>query len=306
MSRSWIGIIVAVAVLVLAAALLARALGRYDLEEVGAALVRLPWRQLIAAALFTLASYALLTAVDFMAIRYAGRRLSYPKVALASFIALSIGHSLGFAALSSGAVRFRFYRRWGLSVGEIARVLVFCGLTVLLGYSTVGGVALAASADWLPKLTQVPHGMLLPISVLALSVPVLYFGAVWFARPVRLGRFHIAPPALALSLGQFLAGGLDVLLVSGVLHQALGGAEAIPYGTVLTVYVAAAVAGMLAHVPGGLGVVEAVMLAALPGPQTLAGLVAFRAIYYLIPLGLGGVALGAFELAIRSRARTPR
>ena len=63
---------------------------------------------------------------------------------------------------------------------------------------------------------------------------------------------------------------------------------------------------MLAHVPGGLGVVEAVMLAALPGPQTLAGLVAFRAIYYLIPLGLGGVALGAFELAIRSRARTPR
>jgi uncharacterized membrane protein YbhN (UPF0104 family) len=120
--------IVAAAVLILAAALLARTLGRYDLVEVGEALGRLPSPQLAAAALLTVASYTVLTFVDLMAVRYAGRAVSYPKVALASFIALSIGHSLGFAALSSGAVRFRFYRRWGLTVGEIARAIVFCGL----------------------------------------------------------------------------------------------------------------------------------------------------------------------------------
>ena len=298
--------IVAAAVLVLAGALLARTIGRYDLEEVGAALSQLSKRQLVAAALFTVASYAVLTFVDLMAVRYAGRQIPYPKIALASFAALSIGHSLGFAALSSGAVRFRFYRRWGLTVGEIARAIVFCGLTVLLGYSSVGGIALAWSADWLPALIGVSHGMLLPIAVLALAVPVLYFGAVGLRRPVRLGRFDLAPPAPALSLGQLAAGCMDVALVAGVLHQSLGGEAVLTYPTVLTVYIAAAVAGVLSHVPGGLGVVEAVTLAILPGPQTIAGLLAFRAIYYLVPLILGGIALGVFEVAIRGRGRRAR
>ena len=293
--------IVAAAVLILAAVLLARTLGRYDLLEVGEALARIPPPQLAAAAFLTLASYTVLTFVDLMAVRYAGRAVSYPKIALASFIALSIGHSLGFAALSSGAVRFRFYRRWGLTVGEIARAIVFCGLTVLLGYSTVGGIALVASADWLPALIGVPEGALIPIAVLALAVPVLYFATVWLQRPVRLGRFHLAPPAPALSLGQLAAGCMDVLLVAGVLHQMLGGSEALSYATALTVYIAAAIAGIMAHVPGGIGVVEAVTIAILPGPQTIAGLIAFRTIYYLLPLALGGVALGVFELAIRSR-----
>jgi len=80
---------------------------------------------------------------------------------------------------------------------------------------------------------------------------------------------------------------------------------------VLAVYMAAAVAGMLAHAPGGIGVVEAVTLAALPGAETIAGLLAFRAIYYLVPLALGGAALACFELfavrrkAARTAARAP-
>jgi uncharacterized membrane protein YbhN (UPF0104 family) len=91
----------------------------------------------------------------------------------------------------------------------------------------------------------------------------------------------------------------------------LGGSAALPYATVLAVYMAAAVAGMLAHAPGGIGVVEAVTLAALPGAETIAGLLAFRAIYYLVPLALGGAALACFELfavrrkAARTAARAP-
>jgi uncharacterized membrane protein YbhN (UPF0104 family) len=46
-----------------------------------------------------------------------------------------------------------------------------------------------------------------------------------------------------------------------------------------------------------------VTLAALPGAETIAGLLAFRAIYYLVPLALGGAALAGFELfAVRRRA----
>lgn len=38
----------------------------------------------------------------------------YPRAALASFTSLAIGHNVGVAALSSGAVRYRFYSRWAL------------------------------------------------------------------------------------------------------------------------------------------------------------------------------------------------
>jgi uncharacterized membrane protein YbhN (UPF0104 family) len=311
MARSWIGALVAVAVLALAGFLLARTLGRYDLADVQAALRQLEGRQLAAAALLSAASYLALTGLDLLGVRYAGSNLPYRQVALASFTALSIGHSLGFAALSSGAVRFRFYRRWGLTVAEIAQVILFCGLTVLLGYGILGGVVLAMSAPSLASLIGMREGTLYMASAFALILPLLYFGLVLLRRPVRLWRFHLRPPSLPLAAGQLLIGCLDVALVAAVLHQALGGSAALPYATVLAVYMAAAVAGMLAHAPGGIGVVEAVTLAALPGAETIAGLLAFRAIYYLVPLALGGAALACFELfavrrkAARTAARAP-
>ena len=311
MARSWIGAIVALTILALAGFLLARTLGRYDLEEVRSALRQLDGSQLAAAAAFAAASYLALTAIDAMAVRYAGARLPYRHVAFASFIALSLGHSLGFAALSSGAVRFRFYRRWGLDVGEIARVILFCGLTVTLGYALLGGIVLVTSAEWLGAVIGAPAGGLQLAGAMALTVPLLFFGAVSLGRPVRLRTVSIAPPVPRLAAGQVLIGCLDVALVTGVLHQCLGGEAALPYAKVLAVYIAAAVAGMLAHAPGGLGVVEAVTLALLPGADTIAGLVAFRAVYYLIPLALGGATLAAFEISAgrrppaRTAARAP-
>jgi uncharacterized membrane protein YbhN (UPF0104 family) len=311
MARSWIGALIAVAVLALAGFLLVRTVGRYDLADIHAALERLEGRQLAAAALLSAASYLVLTGVDLLGVRYAGRNLPYPHVAFASFAALSIGHSLGFAALSSGAVRFRFYRRWGLTVAEIAQVILFCGLTVLLGYGILGGLVLATSAPSLANLIGLREGTLYMASALALFLPLVYFGLVLLGRTVRLWRLQLRPPRPPLALGQLLIGCLDVALVAAVLHQTLGGSAALPYATVLAVYMAAAVAGMLAHAPGGIGVVEAVTLAALPGAETIAGLLAFRAIYYLVPLALGGAALACFELfavrrkAARTAARAP-
>ena len=71
MARSWIGVLVAVAVLALAGFLLVRTVGRYDLADIHAALGRLEGRQLAAAALLAAASYLVLTGVDLLGVRYA-------------------------------------------------------------------------------------------------------------------------------------------------------------------------------------------------------------------------------------------
>jgi phosphatidylglycerol lysyltransferase len=81
---------------------------------------------------------------------------------------------------------------------------------------------------------------------------------------------------------------------------------AVGYLHVLAVYVLAFVAGLISHVPGGLGVFDAVVLvglsARLPADQILAGLLAFRVVYQLIPLVCAGILFGAVEaLAARRR-----
>ncbi len=67
--------------------------------------------------------------------------------------------------------------------------------------------------------------------------------------------------------------------------------------------------GIASSVPGGLGIFESsVLLLMAPSiplaAPTIGALVAFRAIYYLVPLVLGLVALGAVELWRRRRARS--
>ncbi|MNT12523.1 Inner membrane protein YbhN [compost metagenome] len=70
------------------------------------------------------------------------------------------------------------------------------------------------------------------------------------------------------------------------------------YFTVLGVLLASGLAGVVVRIPGGLGVIETVFLTMLGGQVPhgllLAALIAYRAMYYLIPLMIG--AIGYFVL----------
>ncbi|MGO7859663.1 UPF0104 family protein, partial [Rhizobium ruizarguesonis] len=79
---------------------------------------------------------------DVLAIRSLGKSLPYSRIALASFIILSLGHNIGFAGLISGAFLYRFYSRWGLTAEDVAKIILFFGVTVGLGLITLGGLAM--------------------------------------------------------------------------------------------------------------------------------------------------------------------
>jgi glycosyltransferase 2 family protein len=63
---------------------------------------------------------------------------------------------------------------------------------------------------------------------------------------------------------------------------------------------------LLSHVPGGLGVIETVVLFLLPGQQLIGGLVAFRVIYFLIPLCIGAPLFAVSEVFFRRSAMAAR
>ena len=83
--------------------------------------------------------------------------------------------------------------------------------------------------------------------------------------------------------------------------------DRIAYTDVLTVLLIGAIAGVVAHVPAGLGVFEFVFLALLshviPEGRLIAALLGYRAIYYIVPLMVAAVLYLVMEAHARQRRR---
>ncbi len=105
---------------------------------------------------------------------------------------------------------------------------------------------------------------------------------------------------------------LDWILAGTVLFFLLPPSLHVSYSGLLGVYLVAQTAAVLSHVPGGVGVFEAIVMALLtvpgegrtPSPSLAASLAAslfvYRVVYYLLPL-CGAIALSAIAEVIRSR-----
>jgi uncharacterized membrane protein YbhN (UPF0104 family) len=85
--------------------------------------------------------------------------------------------------------------------------------------------------------------------------------------------------------------------------SALGEAS---YLKVATASVTANIAAIISHVPGGLGVLEATIVHVLPGAESIAAVIAYRVIYYFIPLAIGISLFIASEFLLRSEEAPDR
>jgi uncharacterized membrane protein YbhN (UPF0104 family) len=285
--------------------LLYRVLHRYSLHQLVAAVADIPTRQIALAALCAAASYATLSLFDFLGVLYTGRRLPYRKVLLASFTSLSIGHSIGLAALSTGAIRYRFYRSWGLGRGDVARIIVFCAVTAGLGLLGLDGVALLAAPALLGAAVAAPLALVRAAGAVCLAAIPLYLVLALVVKPqLRLRRWRLRMPPPRLALAQVVLGPVNFLFVAATLYQVLEPATGIGFLAVAAVYGVANLLSILAHVPGGWGVLETAVILVVPDADPIGALVAFRVVYFLVPFCLGLVLLAAAE-ARRYRVRSP-
>jgi uncharacterized membrane protein YbhN (UPF0104 family) len=294
--------LVACAVLV-ACWLVYRALSQYSWEEIRASLAEIPPTDFALALAFAACSYCCLTFFDFLALRYVGKPLSYPRTALASFTSLSIGHNVGVAALSSGAVRYRFYSRWGLTTEDIAKLIMFCGVTVGLGLVTLAGLCLVLFPGTAGRVAGLGAAASTLLGAGCLMVGAAYLALAFFVRgevKVRSWRFALPVPRLAIL--QIIVGTTNFAFVAACLYQLLGGGAG--YMETTAAYVVGNLTALVSHVPGGLGVLEATIRFLLASSATIGALVAFRAVYFFIPLPLGLVCLVTSEALLGPGSET--
>jgi len=273
-----------------------------------ASLSSIPSGQLVLAALLTGLNYAVLTGYDFLAFSYIGRHLPWRRVVLSSFVAYAIANNVGFAMLSGASVRFRFYTRWGITAEELSRIVFSYVVTFWLGLLFIGGLSLAIGPfqsgleSSIPAATR-PVGWLLMLA----SAGYVVASALRLG-PLRFRHLELPLPSGGLALAQLAISILDWTLAGLVLHALLP-TGSVPLLALLGAFLASQLLGLASHVPGGVGVFESLMVLLLKpfiaSTTLLPALVAFRAVYYLLPLSVAMIVLVADEVHQR-RAQAAR
>lgn len=220
--------------------------------------------------------------------------------------AISFAFNLNFGALIGGlGLRWRLYTRRGLSMGTVAQVAMYSVLTNWLGWCWVAGVTLMIApprvdVEWMPGV-----GILRALGVVFLLVAIGYHAMcrLWGGATLQWRGHRVTLPHWRMSLLQGALGGAGWLIMGLSIWNLLG--WRIDYPSALGVLLLAAVAGAITHVPAGLGVLEAVFVAALhgrlPATDILAAVLAYRAVHHLLPLCLALPAYGLDEVTARQQ-----
>jgi uncharacterized membrane protein YbhN (UPF0104 family) len=288
-----------VALFCLALGLLYHELSNVHLSDVLRVLRAIPRERLLLALALTILGYATMTGYDALAIHALGRSLPYRRIALASFLACSVSNTLGHPLFTGTPLRARLYSGWGLSAVEIARIVAFGFLTFWLGFLALAGASFALEPMALPKAIRLPEAGIRPLGVVFLTLAGGWLAvAVLRKKPLTVRGVEVPVPGLPTALVQIALSSLDWLLAAAVLHTLLPPRFDLPFPAFVGCFLLAQLAGILSQVPGGLGVFETTLVLLLPhsGAEALGAVLAFRIVYYLLPVAVALIVLAGYEI----------
>jgi phosphatidylglycerol lysyltransferase len=261
------------------------------------------------AATLTCLNYVWATGYDLAAMRHLGRRMRWQRVVRTAFVANALANNIGNGLMTGSAVRYWSYARAGLSGAEIARLIVFGGVSFWLGHLLLAVVILWQApwelpSPWRNSAVGSPSGMALGCLVVLAGYAAVVL--VNRARPQALARKagFLRPPSPGLAISQLALGAGDLLLMATVFGAIVHG-QGVPLPRCVLVMLAGVVAGNLSLVPGGLGVFEYVVVLLLgnqvPQAALAADLLVYRLVYFVGPLAAASVL--ALGMGVRKSAR---
>lgn len=274
----------------------------YSLTQIIGALYSIPHNMVLIALGTALFGYCMLSLYDWLGLRYAGETLPYPKILLASFLGYAISNNVGHPLFSGGAIRYRLYSSWGLSTASIARVILFCSASYVVGAITLLVASYVFFPSPLPINNYLSPSMVMWIIGLASTLLLIWWILIIFYHhvPLQIKNFKIFLPSPHLAWRQTLVAILDVVLASLVLYIPFHAVIPMEFLPFLTLYIMAQLMAMLSQVPGGLGVFEGSFMFLTQGfynpSQILAALIICRISYYFIPLLIAGITLIIYEI----------
>jgi uncharacterized membrane protein YbhN (UPF0104 family) len=264
---------------------------------------------LLAAFALACVGHLIYSTYDLIGRHVVGHALPARKVMRIAFVAYAFNLSLGML-LGGVAMRVRQYARLGIRSVAIARIVALSLVTNWSGYLCLAGIAFSLDLVDLPdtwrfdgRALQIAGFVLVGLSVAYVVLCHAAGDRCWSVRghEVTLPSAPVAAWQIAVSTANWatMAAIVWVLIRPLAPHPP-------SYGAVVVTLLLGAIAGVLAKVPGGLGVIEAVFVALLghrvPEHGLLAALLTYRALYYLLPLATAAL----LTLGLEARARRDR
>lgn len=301
MNSAWqrAGRCIILAVFVASLGMLYRELSRYDLHDVSRRIMAIPTWRLGAAIGLMVVNYVVLVGYDALALRAIQRSLPWKKIAFGSFTGFVSSYNLG-PLLGGSAVRYRLYSSWGLSAVEILQLFAMLGITFWVGVLSLAGVVFlflpAESLGFTRLSVFAVRGV--GASLCLLTATFIGFTYYW-KKPIRVRGSDVRLPDGTTTLLQILVSAIDFLITAGCLYVLIDEQIDLNYWQTLAILLLAMITAVLSHVPGGVGVFEVVVLQ-LAGTgnasELVACLLAFRLIYFLLPLGIAMAMLAFNEI----------
>lgn len=233
------------------------------------------------------ASYLVYCFFDVLGRNYAQHSLPIRQILPVTFVCYAFNLNLS-AWVGGIALRFRLYSRFGLRPAQITRVFTLSVLTNWLGYIWLAGLIFVLGWITPPDSWEIGHTALRVLGGAMLAFALVYLWACGFSKrrhwTIRNHDIHL--PSLRLAVVQMLLGATNWSLMALVVYFMLS--QKAPYPEVLGILMISSIAGLIAHIPAGLGVIEAVFVAALADDMSqgaiVGGLIGYRVVYFLVPL----------------------
>ena len=208
--RRWVMPVLVLTVLLIATLAAHDALRTTNYHAVMRAVEAVPRHAMLNAIVLTIACYLVLPMYDVLGLRYAGTPMPLLRSMQASWFAYAFSQTLGFAAITGGAFRLRFWTAAGLTTGDVARAASFSAIGFWIGILTMCGLAL--TFEPLPTAVLVYASSAAPrvVGVLLLAVVANYVVVACVRRrPMTVVGITFTPPGPALTWLQLLVAATD-------------------------------------------------------------------------------------------------
>jgi uncharacterized membrane protein YbhN (UPF0104 family) len=291
-----------------------RALGHVSVHGVLIALGATPRLQVFHALGLLAVACVFMAFYDLPGVLFAKGSIHFPWIGFrhvwfASFCAYSLSHVLGAPTISGTAIRVRLYAQWNVPAAWIARIITLIGTTFPLGTaSLIGGILLFNPLE----MPLFGHSL----SVLALrSIGAVLWGIVAAyvvlahgKTPLKLFRREFARPGAGIAIGQVLLSCADTSTACGILFVVLPPAPGLDFSQVLAIYLAGFAGGMFSGLPGGVGVLDTVLLlgfsAYMPAADAIGAILLYRVLYYLVPAAIGALIFASHEIWVTAKGES--
>ncbi len=218
---------------------------------------------LFSAIALVIVSYLIYGCYDLLGRAYCGHKLAKRQVMLVSFICYAFNLTLSTWVGGIG-MRYRLYSRLGLNGSTITRIF-------LKHYHQLVGLYSAGRGDILADLVKLPphwyisQTTLRIIGGVMLILTLCYLFGCAFAkrRHLTIKGQRLVLPSWRFALLQMGLSAANWMAMGAIIWLLLG--SEINYFLVLGVLLVSSIAGVIIHIPAGIGVLEAVFIAMLSG-----------------------------------------